>query len=139
MKHTLIESLHDAEQHAYLVTIGTDMGQFSGAVACREEDYNRELKYFGFELAEIKAEIEYARAIRKHWSARHKALQGYWFDMSQTRSYDEEAYWVKKLCTAIQVARDNVNQASEQIKHLRVLYYNKIKELDKVNNKIKHE
>ena len=53
-KHTLIKNTKPNE-HAYSVTIGTDMGQFTGEVECRKEDWDHESRYFGFELSEIKA------------------------------------------------------------------------------------
>ena len=74
-KHTLIHSGTAVDNpHQYHVTIGTDMGQFSGTVVCRSEDYKNESRYFGFELAEIKAEIQYARAKRNYYEAQLKAL-----------------------------------------------------------------
>lgn len=137
MKHTLIETLHDADQHAYVVTIGTDMGQFTGAVQCREEDYGNESRYFGFELAEIKAEIEYARAQRNHWDARAKALSEFWKDMSQTRTYDIDAFWVKKMRVTLDNAMHKKTYWADQVEALQVAYYEKIKGFDLANSKRK--
>ena len=39
------------------------MGEFVGTAVCNEEDYQFESEYFGYELAEIKAEIEYAHEV----------------------------------------------------------------------------
>ena len=137
MKHTLIETLHDADQHAYIVTIGTNMGQFMGAAQCREEDYSNESRYFGFELAEIKAEIEYARAQRNHWDARAKALSEFWKDMSQTRTYNIDAFWVKKMRVTLDNAMHKRMYWADQIEVLKTAYYEKIKGFDLANSKRK--
>lgn len=137
MKHTLIETLHDADQHAYVVTIGTDMGQFTGAAQCHEEDYGNESRYFGFELAEIKAEIEYARAQRNHWNTRAKALAEFWKEMSQTRTYDIDAFWVKKMRIALDNAMHKRQYWVERIKFIQAAYYEKIKNFDIANAKRK--
>lgn len=138
MKHTLIETLHDADQHAYVVTIGTDMGQFTGAVLCREEDYDNESRYFGFELAEIKAEIEYARAQRNYWDARVKALREFWKDMSQTRTYNIDAFWVKKMRITLDDAMHKRMYWADQVQVLKTAYYEKIKSFDLINSKRKN-
>ena len=137
MKHTLIETLHDEVQHAYVVTIGTDIGQFTGAVQCKEEDYDNESRYFGFELAEMKAEIEYCRAQRRYWNARLKALTQFWREMSATRTYNQDAFWVKKMRIAVNDASDESLYWADSIKALKSLYYEKIKNFDAANANLK--
>lgn len=133
-QHTLIEARQ--EGHTYLITIGTDMGQFSGAVCCREEDYSNESKYFGFELAEIKAEIAYARAQRNHWEAQLKALTQFWRDMSETRNYDYHAFWVKQIRDRTSKVDTERQYWVETIKKLKNVYYLKIKERDTFNSRL---
>lgn len=133
MKHTLIETLHDEAQHAYVVTIGTEIGQFTGAVQCKEEDYDNESRYFGFELAEMKAEIEYCRAQRRHWNDRLKALTQFWREMSATRTYNQDAFWVKKMRIAVDDALNKRCYWADRIITLKSLYYEKIKNFDAAN------
>lgn len=133
-RHTLIEARQ--EGHAYLITIGTDLGQFSGAVQCREEDYGNESKYFGFELAEIKAEIAYARAQRNHWEAQLKALTQFWRDMSETRTYDYHAFWVKQIRDRTSKVDTERQYWVETINNLKNTYYLKIKERDAFHNRL---
>ena len=68
-KPTLIENTYYESDHTYLVTIGTDMGEFTGCAQCEPADYDYESRYFGWELAEIKANLQYARAKRKYYIA----------------------------------------------------------------------
>lgn len=133
-KHTLIKNTKPNE-HAYLVTIGTDMGQFTGLVECREEDWDHESRYFGFELAEIKAEIEYARAKRKYYDTQLRALIEFWCNMAQTRTYDQDAFWVKKMREKVSKIEIEKQHWIEVIKDLKRAYYLKITAFDSLNVK----
>ena len=131
MKHTLIHSGTAVDNpHQYNVVIGTDMGQFSGTVVCRPEDYDHESKFLGYELAEIKAEIAYARAQRDHWSARLKALTQFWREMADTRTYNVDAYWVKKMRKDVNDADHRVTYWVETIDYLKEAYHTKIQLFD---------
>ena len=133
-KHTLIENIK-LDQHTYLITIGTDLGQFTGAVECREEDWEYESEYFGFELAEIKAEIEYARAKRNYYDAQLGALTQFWREMSATRTYDPNAYWVKKMRVRVDDIAHKYRYWAERVKDLKEGYHAKIKIFDTLNKK----
>ena len=133
-KHTLIKNIKP-DEHTYSVTIGTDMGQFTGEVECRKEDWDHESRYFGFELAEIKAEIEYSRAKRKYYDAQLKALIEFWCDMAQTRTYDQDAFWVKKMREKVSKIEIEKRHWTEVIKDLKRAYYLKITAFDSLNVK----
>lgn len=133
-RHTLIKNTKPND-HAYLVTIGTDMGQFIGLVECREEDWDHESRYFGFELAEIKAEIQYARAKRNYYSAQLKALTEFWRDMSTTRTFDTEDFWVKKMRIKVDDIENTKRFWENRIKYLKECYHLKIVTFDSLNAK----
>lgn len=133
-KHTLIENIK-LDPHTYLVTIGTDMGQFTGAVECREEDWGHESQYFGFELAEHKAEIEYARAKKRFYDAQVKALGGFWADMMNTRTYDVDAYWVKKIRARVDEVEYKRKYWRDRVNDLREAYHIKIVNFDIANKR----
>lgn len=135
-RHTLIHSgVAIDNPHQYHVTIGTDIGQFSGIAICRPEDYKNESRYFGFELAEIKAEIQYARAKRNYYEAQLKALTQFWRDMSTTRTYDQDAFWVKKMREKVSKIEIERQHWVEAIKNLKRAYYMKITTFDSLNAK----
>ena len=131
MKHTLIHSgVAVDNSHQYNVVIGTDMGQFSGTVICRPEDYVHESKFLGYELAEIKAEIEYARAKRKYYDAQLKALTEFWRGMAQTRTYDIDAFWVKKMRNKVDDIEVTREFWTNRVKTLKEVYHTKILDFD---------
>ena len=134
-KHTLISYKRDKDAHTYQATIGTDMGQFTAEVYCRKEDWGHESRYFGYELAEIKAEIQYARAKRNYYDAQLKALTQFWRDMSTTRTYDQDAFWVKKMREKVSKIEIERQHWVEVIKDLKRAYYMKITTFDSLNAK----
>lgn len=132
-QHTLIENIK-LDPHTYLVTIGTDIGQFTGAVECREEDWDYESKYFGFELAEIKAEIEYARAKKKYYDAELRALAEFWSDMMTTRNYDQNAFWVKKIRAKVDDMQSKRRFWADRVKYLKECYHLKVTTFDSLKS-----
>lgn len=128
-RHTLIEN-KKINSHTYLVTIGTDIGEFTGAVECREEDYKYESSYFGYELAEIKAEISYAKAKRKYYGIQSKALNEFWGNMTKTRTYSMDDFWVKKIALMIEDLNCKRKFWTDRIKYLQEAYHLKITTFD---------
>ena len=133
-RHALIENIK-LDEHTYLVTIGTDIGQFTGVVECREEDWHRESQYFGFELAEIKAEIQYARAKRNYYDAQLNALTTFWKNMSNTRSYHVDAFWVKKMRVAVNEVDNKKKFWTDRVNYLKETYHRVIITFDSLNTK----
>lgn len=125
-RHTLISCISDKENHRYTVTIGTDMGAFTGSVKCQPADYKYESEYFGLELAELKAEIEYARAKRKNYEAQLKALTGFWKDMAQTRTYTGYEFWVKKMREKTGNVEAQMRYWRERVAYLKDAYWHHI-------------
>jgi hypothetical protein len=136
MKHTLINNTFCDGR--YTVTIGTDLGQFTGSTFCRVEDREHMSDYFGWELAEIKAEIQYARAQRKFYLAQIGALAEFWRDMSGTRTYDQDAFWVKKMRKKLDALTKKRDEWDARITHLKNLYHIRILAFDdakKISNR----
>ena len=135
-RHTLIENIKP-EPHTYLVTIGTDLGQFTGTTVCREEDWLHENEIFGFTLAEIKAEIEYAKAKKRVFNAQLKALTEFWRDLSDTRSYNMHDFWVKQMRIKINDIAWQRDYWTTRIKNLKIKYHDCITTRDIALAKIK--
>lgn len=130
-KHSLIHAgVAKDNPHQYNVVIGTELGQFSGTVECRPEDEEYESKFFGFELAEMKAEIEYARAKRKECLAKIKGVTEFWREMAETRNYDQDAFWVKKMREKVDKYQLQFEFWCERIDYLKSAYHLKIMNFD---------
>ena len=131
-RHTLIENTK-LGPHCYCVTIGTDIGQFTGVVECREEDYAFESQYFGWGLAELKAEIEYARAKKKHYTSMLEGLITFWCEMAETRTYDQNVFWVKKIAQRIDAYKTQEQFWKDRTNDLKEAYRVKIVSFDAFN------
>lgn len=137
-KHTLIHAGTAIDNpHQYNVVIGTDMGQFSGTVICRAEDLDYESRFFGFELAEIKAEIQYAKAKARHYFALWAELVNFWGEMVKTRTYDEDAFWVKKIAQRIDKYERLAAEWRAHAVDLRNLYKLRIEDFDAQKKKMR--
>lgn len=134
-KPTLIKNSISADGRLYNVIIGTDMGQFSGTVEIRPEDEICRSNYFGWELAEIKANIQYARAKKKHYDAQLCVLKEFWGNMSKTRTYDDTAFWVKKIEQQIEDLEVTAKWWKNRIDYLKETYHLKIVTFDSLNAK----
>ena len=134
MRHTLIKN--DYCDGKYTVTIGTDMGQFTGETFCRFEDRPHQSDYFGWELAEIKAEIEYARAKRKYYDAQMGALVQFWGEMSKTRTFDTDAFWVKKIAQRVDDLDNKRMFWSDRVRDLQENYRKNIVAFDEYCRKV---
>lgn len=134
-KPTLIKNSISADGRLYNVIIGTDMGQFSGTVEIRPEDEICRSNYFGWELAEIKANIKYAKAKKKYYDIQLRVLKEFWGNMSKTRTYDGTAFWVKKIEQQIEDLEVTAKWWKNRIDYLKETYHLKIVTFDSLNAK----
>lgn len=118
--------------HVYSVTIGTELGQFTGETECREVDWDDESKYTGYTLAEIKAIKKYYQAKRKSLKEQRKALVGFWKNMSTTRSYTPDAYWVKQIRKQVEKLNAQIDYWDCNIAQQQAIYIKRIQLLDEM-------
>lgn len=129
-KHTLIANEYDEARHACRIILGTDIGTFTGEVVCRPEDQEYESKYFGWELAEMKAMILHAKAKARYYDALWAELVSFWKDMSTTRTFDENAFWVKKIAQRVDMYDDKAREWKEVARSLKEAYHVKVMTFD---------
>lgn len=102
MKNYKILSSHcDFESGISTVTIGTDLGAFTGVSPCQDADRENFSQFFGCEIAELKAWRKYAKARKAVENTKLKALKEYAYRMEHTRNFDPSAYWYKQLIAEI--------------------------------------
>lgn len=123
----------------YTVKIGTDIGEFTGEVFCRIEDRDHQSDYFGWELAEIKAEIQYARAKKKFYEAQLKSITEFWHEMAETRNYDPDAFWVIQMRKKVNKIYDAKELWVNRITALKTNYYAKVLSMDAFAKKRKEK
>ena len=130
---TLISAISDTTSplvHTYKVTIGTEIGQFTGVVECLPEDFPHESSNFGFTLAETKAMIAYGRSKRNNAQQRLAALQSFLGKMCNTRTFDADAYVYKKLVQECENLRTEIRHWRQEVDHLKFWYAEQIRQRD---------
>lgn len=135
MKTKLIFSEHDKNNHISTVVINTDLGEFTGIVLCQPCDYKHESRYFGCQLAELKAVMQYASAKRAAAANQLKGLDKYYKMMANTRNFCADDYWVRKLKDALCAAANDVQYWKDYRKSLKQTYASLIVSRDKHNTK----
>ena len=129
-QQNLVNHCYNENTHTYSVTIGTPLGQFTGEATCRPEDQKHEVSYFGYDLADIKAHIKYARAQKQNYKTQIKGLQDFLNNMRSTRTYDECAFWVKQLRGYVLQLLRGVKQCDEDIATLKEIYHLRVVTFD---------
>lgn len=134
--YKLISAKYDTETMASIVTIGTDLGIFEGIVTIREEDVPYASRYFGCELAELRAYINYAKAKVKYYSAQRTALVNFYKTMKDTREFNTNAYYVKQLDRHIQEVTEQKNSWNRIVHECQKAYHKLVLRRDEMNTKL---
>ena len=117
MNYKLLYSNYDVQSGESVVTIGTEIGQFTGKSRLMDEDLDHPSRFFGCEIAELKAAEKYYKAKARMARSKARTLTEFLRDMSQTRSYSDSAYWVKRI------KREIARYQSERSKWMRHASY----------------
>lgn len=119
------------------VTLSTDLGEFTGTAKLHEEDREIASNYFGCQLAEVRALVEYSK--RKKMIARQQylMLKNLYSNIEQMTEFDENDVAARKMRRKIyELHREwkkwnnNVETLKMNIKHSceeRVAMINKFK------------
>ena len=134
--YKLISAKYDTETMASIVTIGTDLGIFEGIVTIREEDVPYASRYFGCELAELRAYINYAKAKVKHYSVQRIALVNFYKTMKDTREFSSGAYYIKQLDRHIQEITEHKNSWNRIVHQCQKEYHKLILRRDETNKQL---
>ena len=134
--YKLISAKFDPETKASIATIGTDLGIFEGIVTIREDDIPYTSKFFGCELAELRAYISYAKAKVKYYSAQRTALVNFYKTMKGTREFNASAYYVKQLDRHIQEITEQKNSWRRIVAECQKTYHKLVLRRDEMNIKL---
>ena len=135
MTRTIIKS--EIIDKTSVVTIGTELGQFSASVTCQPEDYDYFSNYHGCHLAELKATMKYFKYKKNLIKAQMTALDHFYSSMKNTRTFDGNAYYVKQLAAHYSRLSQQVQECTHSIKKLQEAYHACIVAHDEHNKKVK--
>lgn len=121
--YTLLKAEPNATTGVSVVTIGTDLGVFEGTAECMINELDKFSNYFGCRLAEMRANIKYAKGKIKFYRAQYQALNNYFKTMKNTRNWDPDAYYVQKLTEHMKV----ISQEIQHWQGVKTIYEEAIK------------
>lgn len=107
--YKLLYASFDLETGISTVTIGTDLGEFTGETTCKDSDRENMSQIFGCEVAELKAWRKYAKARAAVEGYKLKALKDFCAKMEKTRTFDSNAYWYKQLLVEMRDTKEKRN------------------------------
>lgn len=129
MKYTLTRAEFNEATGVSTVVISTRYGHFKGEVQMQESEQYPS-KYFGCELAEIKALKKAEKARLRELRAQLDALQSYFCDMMNTRTFDGYSFQMLKLGERMVELRRNIDVTKHNIKTLSDNYHSLIVQRD---------
>lgn len=135
MKYKLKHADFDAELGVSIVEISTRYGNF-GAVVRMREDEQYPSKYFGCELAEIKALKQAEKMRLRELRAELKGLQDFFTEMMDTRNFNGYSFPMLKLGEKMVKLRQDIDVCKHNINQLSENYYKLILSRDKKLNEL---
>lgn len=130
MNYTLAKAEYDINTKISTTIIKTDIGEFVGTSFCQEEDREYESQYFGCMIAEWKAVRKYCKAKRSIVMAQISSLQRFMARMSETKSYDKDAFWTKIYSHTLEEYYTELNKWEQNIHNINVAIILEIKKRD---------
>lgn len=116
----LIESHYDEESGISFVALNTDLGKFYGyAFLNKEEDAEIASAYFGCELAEMDATLQYYQHKRNLLSQGLEALYRFRVDLKRNSQYNSESFEVQLLDKRIGQKENQKRLYDVMIKNLK--------------------
>ena len=116
----LTEAHFDEESGISCVTLDTDLGKFYGyAFLNKEEDADIASAYFGCELAEMEATLQYYDKKRHLLAQGLEALYSFRVDLKRNPQYDSESFEVQLLDRRINQKENQKRIYDVMIKNLK--------------------
>lgn len=116
----LIEAHFDEESGTSCVTLNTDLGKFYGyAFLNEEEDAEIASAYFGCELAEMEATLQYYNKKRFLLAQGLEALYSFRIDLKRNPQYNSESFEVQLLERRINQKENQKRIYDAMIKNLK--------------------
>ena len=115
----LIEAHFDEESGTSYVTLNTDLGKFYGYAFLNKEDAEIASAYFGCELAEMEATLQYYNKKRFLLAQGLEALYSFRVDLKRNPQYNSESFEVQLLEKRIHQKENQKRIYDVMIKNLK--------------------
>ncbi len=126
MRYTIKKSKFNTKTGKSYVTIQTDLGEFTGFSKLHEEDKDIQSRFFGCEVAEMRAIVKYLKAQKRILVSNHNLLVHANKQISNMKGYQFNSLEARQLRKNIFIARDKINTQDTIIENLTQRIYDKI-------------
>ena len=124
---------YDADTGVSTAILYTDMGQCEGIAKLHPEDREHDSNYFGCAIAELRAEIVYCQRRAQHAREEAHTLRKFYNLMKNTRTFTENAYYVKHLNKEIERKYEEANLWKDRAAAIKTMIRLRIVARDKMN------
>lgn len=134
---------YDEVSGVSIVTILSELGEFTGVARLHEDDKENASHFFGCEIAEIRAYIQYSK--KRQFIALHqyKAFKDMYKNLSQMKGFNKDSIEARKIRRKIHELSEEWNTWKDNVKSLekniQVKSIHRDKMLESIRNKGKTE
>lgn len=111
-------SNYDKESGVSIVTLSTDLGEFTGVSRLHEDDREIASSFFGCEIAEIRALIAYSKRQKMIVAQQYKAFKDMYKNLEQMKAFNKESVEARKIRRKMYELSEEWNQWKDNIESL---------------------
>lgn len=109
---------YDKESGVSIVTLTTDLGEFTGVSRLHEDDRENASSFFGCEIAEMRALIAYSKRQKMITSQQYKAIKDMYKNLEQMKAFNKESVEARKIRRKLYELSEEWHQWKDNIKSL---------------------
>lgn len=109
---------YDKESGVSIVTLTTDLGEFTGVSRLHEDDRENASSFFGCEIAEMRALIAYSKRQKMITSQQYKAIKDMYKNLEQMKAFNKESVEARKIRRKLYELSEEWHQWKDNVKSL---------------------
>lgn len=111
-------SNYDKESGVSIVSLATDLGEFTGVSRLHEDDRENASSFFGCEIAELRALIAYSKRRKMIVAQQYKAIKDMYKNLEQMKAFNKESVEARKIRRKLYELSEEWNQWKDNINSL---------------------
>jgi pantothenate synthetase len=109
---------YDKTSGVSIVTIITELGEFTGVSRLHEDDKENASSFFGCEIAEMRALIAYSKRNQLITSHQYKAIKDMYKNLEQMKDFNKESVEARKIRRKLYELSEEWRQWKDNVKSL---------------------
>ena len=116
---------YDKESGVSIVTLATDLGEFTSVSRLHEDDRENASSFFGCEIAEMRALIAYSKRQKMITSQQYKAIKDMYKNLEQMKAFNKDSVEARKIRRKLYELHEEWAQWKKNINSLEANIYAK--------------